>query len=145
MLQDLSEDIRIHLLALNVCTNLYYLYKRHVIKSMLFILWGLWMSSICCMCTCVAWCTGVCVCGKRKCINWNLSTFLKLEICHPEDRSSVWFQLTRSDSLCQQYSSLFPECGFSHLDPLSYRRVKTQAALCWPCPLWGVFQVSFGC
>lgn len=82
-----------------------------------------------------------CLCVNRKSTNLNkrLSTFTKLEICHPQEEASVW--LIPSENLCQQYSSLFPACGCSYLDHLSLRE-KTQASLSWP-PLyiWEVFQV----
>lgn len=56
---------------------------------------------------------GVFVCEQKvhQPINRNrrLSTLLELEICHPEEKASVW--LVQPDYLCQQYSSLFPACG----------------------------------
>lgn len=92
-----------------------------------------------CVCVCVSGCICVCVCvymceQKVHQLKWNrrLSTFLKLEICHPQEKASVWLQLIPSDYLCQQYFSLFPACGCSYLDHLSRRRVKTQASMCGP-------------
>lgn len=75
---------------------------------------------------------GVCVfsCVNRKRINRKrrLSTFPELEICHPQEKASVWFQLIPSDSECQQYSSLFPACGRSYLDHLRQRRRENTSA-----------------
>lgn len=72
-----------------------------------------------CLCTC-KWvhAVDVCVCLCEQKVhqpinrNSRLSTFPELEICHPQEKPSVWFWLISSGYLCQQYSSLFPACGW---------------------------------
>lgn len=47
----------------------------------------------------------------------------------PPEKASVCLQMILFQNPCQQFSSLFPACGFSYLDHLSR---GTQATLCQP-------------
>lgn len=54
-----------------------------------------------------------------------------LKFVTPPEKASVCLQMILFQNPCQQFSSLFPACGFSYLDHLSR---GTQATLCRPAP-----------
>lgn len=77
----------------------------------------------------------VCVCqtgraSTRRPKTGVSATFPEHEICHPQEKASVWLQSIPFHSLCQQYSSLFPACGRSYLDHLRRgRRENTSVSV----------------